>query len=74
MKNLSQSKLLSIEVACPPLELQRGFSTRLQYVVEIIRAQRRQLVVLDALFASLQHHAFAGTFTPSHVEATLASV
>lgn len=61
MKNISQDKVLSIEVGHPPLPLQQTFATRVQ-AIEALKAQHRAaLAEADALFASLQQRAFAGT-------------
>jgi type I restriction enzyme S subunit len=60
MKNISQDKVLSIEVGHPPLSLQQTFATRVQ-AIEALKAQHRAaLATQDALFASLQQRAFAG--------------
>lgn len=60
MKNISQDKVLSIEVAQPPFEKQIEFARR----VGTVRATRAQaaahLSELEALFVSFQSRAFAG--------------
>ncbi len=60
MKNISQDKVLSIDVGHPPLPLQQTFATRVQ-AIEALKAQHRAaLAAQDALFTSLQQRAFAG--------------
>jgi type I restriction enzyme S subunit len=60
MKNISQEKVLSIQVGLPPLPLQQTFATRIQSIEALKATHRRALTALDALFASLQQRAFAG--------------
>ena len=59
-KNLNLSMIRDIQIPAPPIAQQRAFSARIQ-AVELVRATHRaSLAELDALFASLQHRAFAG--------------
>jgi type I restriction enzyme S subunit len=44
----------------PPLTVQQTFATRIQAVESLKTTHRAALAELDALFASLQHRAFAG--------------
>lgn len=60
MKNISQDKVLSIEVGHPPLSLQQTFAARAQAIEALKAKHRAALTELDALFASLQHRAFNG--------------
>ena len=60
MKNISQEKVLSIQVGLPPLPLQQTFATRIQSIEALKATHRRALTALDALCASLQQRAFAG--------------
>ena len=60
MKNISQEKVLSIQVGTPPLPLQQTFATRIASIEALKATHRRALAALDALFASLQQRAFAG--------------
>lgn len=60
MKNISQPKVLSIQVGNPPLVLQHTFSTRVQVIESVKSRHRAALSELDELFASLQHRAFRG--------------
>ena len=60
MKNISQDKVLSINVGLPPMDLQQKFSERIQAVESLKATHRTALTELDALFASLQHRAFRG--------------
>jgi type I restriction enzyme S subunit len=73
MKNLSQSKLLAIKIAVPPIELQRNFSAAFNYSSGVISTQRQQLTLLNKLFVSLQHRAFADTLAPDSLESTVAT-
>jgi type I restriction enzyme S subunit len=56
--NLGDVKLIPITL--PPLPLQREFAAQVSAVERLKTAQRASLAKLDALFASLQHHAFRG--------------
>jgi type I restriction enzyme S subunit len=60
MANINARELQSIEIAEPPLTLQREFATRISAVESFKATQRAHLAELDALFASLQHRAFRG--------------
>ena len=60
MKNISQEKVLSIQVGNPPLPLQQTFATRIAAIEALKATHRRALAALDALFASLQQRAFTG--------------
>jgi type I restriction enzyme S subunit len=57
---LKKSEFQKIEIMVPPMDLQRDFSNRTQYVANL----RLRIVVeaggIDTLFASLQHRAFSG--------------
>jgi len=58
--HLTGEKLKAMNVMVPPLGLQQTFATRLQAVEALKTTHRAALAELDALFASLQHRAFAG--------------
>jgi type I restriction enzyme S subunit len=60
MKNISREKVLSIPVGLPSFELQRKFGSRAKSLAEIKSKGKASLVEMDALFASLQQHAFRG--------------
>lgn len=45
----------------PPLPLQQTFATRVQAIEALKTQHRAALAAQDALFASLQQRAFAGT-------------
>jgi len=60
MQNISQPKVLSIQVGLPHLHLQEIFATRIQSVEALKANHRAALQELDRLFASLQHCAFSG--------------
>ena len=59
-KFLSLGDLRSIPVPLPPPSLQHTFATRIQAVESLKATHRAALTELHALFASLQHRAFAG--------------
>jgi type I restriction enzyme, S subunit len=61
MKNITQDKVLSIQVGHPPIPLQQTFATRIAAIEALKSTHRTALAQLDALFASLQHRAFSGT-------------
>ena len=60
-ENLNLQLLGSFEVLLPPLPLQQTFATRIASIEALKTTHRRALAALDALFASLQQRAFAGT-------------
>lgn len=60
MKNISQEKVLSIEIGIPGWDGQRAYATALSAIRKEERNARIQLDRLDSLFASLQHRAFRG--------------
>lgn len=60
MSGLNMGIIKALPMALPPLTLQQAFATRVQ-AIEALKAKHRAILVLDdALFASLQHRAFAG--------------
>ena len=60
MKNISQAKLLQLELPVPPMELQKQVEARLKVSRRVAMQCRRSLDELTSLFASLQHRAFRG--------------
>lgn len=60
MKNISQSKVLSIQVGLPPVHRQADFSDRLAHASRSKERSDASLHRLESLFASLQHRAFTG--------------
>jgi type I restriction enzyme S subunit len=60
MANINAREMQSIEIAEPPLTLQREFATRISTVESFKATQLAHLAELDALFASLQYRAFRG--------------
>jgi type I restriction enzyme S subunit len=66
MKNISQNKVLSINVGFPPLELQRIFVSRIRVIDELKAVHQAALAELDSLFTSLQHLAFRGELVCAH--------
>ena len=59
-KNINLAILRDLKIPVPPLALQQTFATRIQAVEALKATHRAALSDLDALFASLQHRAFAG--------------
>ena len=59
-ENLNLQILGAFEVLLPTRALQQTFATRIQAVEALKATHRAALSELDALFASLQHRAFAG--------------
>ena len=53
--------LRTLPIPLPPLPLQQTFATRITSIEALKATHRRALAALDALFASLQQRAFAGT-------------
>ena len=53
-------ELKTVPIPVPPLALQQTFATRIQAVESLKATHRAALAESDALFAALQHRAFAG--------------
>ena len=60
MAGLNMGLIKAMPIFIPPLPLQQTFATRNQAVEFLKTTHRAALAELDALFASLQHRAFAG--------------
>ncbi len=60
MSGLNMGLIKAMPISVPPLQLQQIFATRIQAIEALKATQRAALAELDALFASLQHRAFAG--------------
>jgi type I restriction enzyme S subunit len=60
MKNISQDKVLSINVGLPSLDLQQTFANRLRCIEQIKAAYKKSLSQHDTLFVVLQQRAFSG--------------
>ena len=60
MPNISKAKLRKVELATPPLPLQRHFAAIVESVEQQKTRLRAHLAELDILFASLQDRAFKG--------------
>ncbi len=60
MKNISQAKLLGIEVMLPPVIEQRRFADRVRTLGQLKSAQVRSQVGIEGLFAVLRDGAFSG--------------
>ena len=58
--NLTTDDIKAMPIPTPPLTLQQTFATRIQAVESLRASHRAALAESDALFASLQHRAFAG--------------
>ena len=58
--NINAKQASSMQVALPPLDLQRGFAAIVESVERQKALQRVYLAELDTLFASLQSRAFRG--------------
>jgi type I restriction enzyme S subunit len=57
---LNFEQIRRFQVPVPPISLQREFARQVAAVEALKRAQSASLTELDALFATLQHHAFKG--------------
>jgi type I restriction enzyme S subunit len=60
MTGLNMGLIKTMPISVPPLALQKTFATRIQAVESLKATHRAALTESDALFASLQHRAFAG--------------
>jgi len=58
--SINMTQLREFPLLLPPVSLQQTFATRIQAVEALKATHRAALAELDALFASLQHRAFAG--------------
>jgi len=58
--SINQQDVKSLTVLLPPLHLQQSFADRLRAIESLKINHRIALAESDALFASLQHRAFAG--------------
>jgi len=59
-REITLGRLRQLPVLVSPMGLQQTFATRVQAVESLKATHRAALAELDALFASLQHRAFAG--------------
>jgi type I restriction enzyme S subunit len=58
--SINMTQLRDFPLLMPPLSLQQTFADRLQVIESMKASHRAALAESDALFASLQHRAFAG--------------
>ncbi|SDQ75202.1 type I restriction enzyme, S subunit [Burkholderia orbicola] len=61
MANINATEIKAMKIACPPLKFQAEYAERIDGLRKAKALHRRMLTELDALFASLQYHAFRGT-------------
>lgn len=59
-REITLGKLRQLPVLLPPIEQQQSFAARVEAVESLKATHRAALAEADALFASLQHRAFAG--------------
>lgn len=59
-KNLNLEMIREIQIPFPPLADQKSFVARASRINDIAETHHHSLVQLDAMFTSLQHHAFRG--------------
>lgn len=60
MKNISQEKVMSIDVALPPMNLQETFVKRITKVMQMKAGQVPAQEYVNDLFSALQYRAFRG--------------
>jgi type I restriction enzyme S subunit len=58
--SINMTQLREFPLLLPPLAIQQTFATRIQAIESLKATHRAALAESDALFASLQHRAFAG--------------
>ncbi len=63
MVNISQSRLLPLELPIPPLQLQQKFASAVLTFRESTRSQVASATTLETLFQTLLHRAFDGSLT-----------
>ena len=66
--------LRSFPVILPPLAIQQEFARRVAAVDKLKAAHRASLAEMDALFASLQHRAFADQLSAGQRPAAFATI
>jgi type I restriction enzyme S subunit len=71
---LNFDQIRDFKIPVPPIHLQRQFVERAEEVERLAQYHNRHLSKLDALFVSLQHHAFNGELTSKHAERELEMV
>ena len=57
---LNFEQIKSFQIPIPPISLQEEFVRRIESIEQLKTTHRESLAQLNALFASLQHHAFRG--------------
>lgn len=67
MVNISKTKLMTLPVLAPPIDLQREYAQRVGALDQVGRSVESHLTSLDELFSSLQSHAFSGELDVSRV-------
>ena len=72
--NINQQIIRETTVCLPNLDLQKQFTQQIEQIDDVRVRLRTRASIVDNLFASLQHHAFAGTLTLNSAEETLASL
>ena len=60
MPNISKTRLLTIDIPVPPLDLQREFAQRVQEAREIGARQAQSAERIEALYQSMLSRAFTG--------------
>ena len=71
---LNKSAFEKFKIQVPPLSLQQTFATRIQAVESLKTTHRAALAESNALFASLQHRAFAGQLSAGQRPAAFATI
>ena len=71
---ITKAQASELTVICPPLALQQTFATRIQAVESLKTTHRAALAESNALFASLQHRAFAGQLLAGQRPAAFATI
>ena len=73
-REITLGRLRQLPVLVPPIGQQQTFTTRIQAVESLKTTHRAALAELDALFASLQHRAFAGQLSTGQRPAAFATI
>ena len=71
---ITKAQASELTVICPPLALQQTFATRIQAVEALKTTHRAALAESNALFASLQHRAFAGQLSAGQRPTAFATI
>jgi type I restriction enzyme S subunit len=68
MLNISMKKFMTLDIPCPPIELQKKFTLIVEKVVSLKASYQKSLVDIEALYSALNQQAFKGRLNLSLIE------